>query len=39
VAYAALAELARKGRYPRKDLPKALRELGIDPDAPDPATA
>ncbi len=39
VAYRSLAELAQAGRYPKKDLPKALQELGLDPNKPDPATA
>jgi pyruvate dehydrogenase E1 component len=39
VAYAALYELSRKGGFPKKDLPKALAALGLDPDAPDPASA
>ena len=39
VAYAALWRLALAGTFPATELPQALRELGIDPDQPDPATA
>jgi pyruvate dehydrogenase E1 component len=38
-AYAALYQLAQKGKFPRKDLAKALKELNLDPEQPDPATA
>ncbi len=38
-AYAALWRLSLAGKFPKKELPKALKELGIDPDQPDPATA
>jgi pyruvate dehydrogenase E1 component len=38
-AYAALYQLARTGAFPRKDLGKAQKELGIDPEKIDPATA
>jgi pyruvate dehydrogenase E1 component len=38
-AYAALWRLALAGKYPKKDLAKAMKELGIDPNHPDPATA
>ncbi len=39
VAYAALWRLALAGRFPMEELPKALKELGLDPDQPDPAMA
>ena len=38
-AYAALWRLALAGKFPKKDLAKAMKELGIDPNQPDPATA
>jgi pyruvate dehydrogenase E1 component len=38
-AYAALWRLALAGKFPRKDLAKAMKELGVNPDQPDPATA
>ena len=38
VVYAALCELANRGEFPRKDLAGALKDLGIDTDAPDPWT-
>ncbi len=37
IAFAALTELSRKGKFDAKRLPAALKELGIDKDAPDPA--
>jgi pyruvate dehydrogenase E1 component len=39
IAAAALAGLARCGGYEPKAAAAALRELGLDPDAPDPLTA
>jgi len=39
MALAALTELARTGRWDATRLPQAIRELGLDPEAPDPATA
>jgi len=39
VAYAALAELAAAGQFDPDKLPKALDDLGLDPEAPDPAYA
>ncbi len=38
-AYAALYQLARAGKFPKKDLAKAQKDLGIDPNKLDPATA
>jgi pyruvate dehydrogenase E1 component len=38
-AYAALYQLARAGKFPRKDLPKALKTLELDPGKVDPSTA
>jgi pyruvate dehydrogenase E1 component len=38
-AYAALWRLALAGKFPKKDLAKAMKELGVNPDQPDPATA
>ncbi|MCA9245195.1 MAG: pyruvate dehydrogenase (acetyl-transferring), homodimeric type, partial [Phycisphaerales bacterium] len=38
IAYNALVELAQVGRFESDKLKIALDELGIDPDAPDPAT-
>ncbi|MEP0846784.1 MAG: hypothetical protein HRF50_08180 [Phycisphaerae bacterium] len=39
VAYAALWELSKRSQFDRKKLPAAMQELGIDPEAPDPAFA
>jgi pyruvate dehydrogenase E1 component len=39
VAYRSLVELARAGSYPKSDLPRALKELGLHADRPDPSTA
>jgi pyruvate dehydrogenase E1 component len=39
VAYAALYQLARTGKLPRKELGKAMKELGIDPEQADPMNA
>ena len=39
VALAALAELAKLGRFDARALPQAIEQLGLDPAAPDPATA
>ncbi|MGD8453718.1 MAG: pyruvate dehydrogenase (acetyl-transferring), homodimeric type [Phycisphaerae bacterium] len=39
IAYAALYELARRGAYPAERLGAALGELGLDPEAVDPARA
>jgi pyruvate dehydrogenase E1 component len=36
VAAAALSGLARTGRIPAVDAVAAMRELGVDPDSPDP---
>ncbi len=36
IALAALAELAREGKYPRVKLPAAIKTLGLDPDKPYP---
>ena len=36
IALAALAELAREGKYPREKLPAAIKTLGLDPDKPYP---
>jgi pyruvate dehydrogenase E1 component len=38
-AYAALWRLSLAGKFPKKDLAKAMKDLGIDPAQPDPATA
>ncbi|MGE3181118.1 MAG: pyruvate dehydrogenase (acetyl-transferring), homodimeric type [Phycisphaerae bacterium] len=38
-AYAALFELAKREEFDRKKLPEALKKLGLDPEAIDPATA
>jgi pyruvate dehydrogenase E1 component len=38
MAYAALYELARVGKFDGEKLPDAIQTLGIDPEAPDPAT-
>jgi hypothetical protein len=37
IASAALSSLARAGQFDVVQAAKALRELGISPDAPDPA--
>ncbi len=39
IAAAALAGLARTGDYDAKAAAAAIRELGVDPDAPDPLDA
>jgi pyruvate dehydrogenase E1 component len=39
IAAAALSRLARWGRYDAKRATKAIRELGLDPECVDPATA
>jgi pyruvate dehydrogenase E1 component len=38
-AYAALYQLAKTGGFPRKNLAKALKELGLDPNKVDPSLA
>jgi len=38
-AWAALVQLARAGKFPKKDLAKAQKELGIDPNKVDPSFA
>jgi pyruvate dehydrogenase E1 component len=38
-AYAALYQLAKAGKFPRKDLAKSLKDLGLDPNKVDPSTA
>jgi pyruvate dehydrogenase E1 component len=38
-ALAALGELARQGAFPKEKLATAVRELGLDPEKPNPATA
>jgi pyruvate dehydrogenase E1 component len=37
IAAAALAALAREGRFDARRAAEAIRELGLDPEAPDPA--
>ena len=39
VALATLTALARTGQFDEQELPRAAEELGIDPEAPNPATA
>jgi pyruvate dehydrogenase E1 component len=39
IALAALTELSRQGKFDATRLGSALRELGIDPDVPDPAVS
>jgi pyruvate dehydrogenase E1 component len=39
IAVAALAELARRGALPVDSVTRAIAELGVDPEAADPATA
>jgi pyruvate dehydrogenase E1 component len=39
IALAALTQLAKQGNYSPAKLATAIRELGIDPDKPNPATA
>ncbi len=39
VAYSTLVALAKEGRFDVKKLPQALKDLGIDPEKVDPATA
>ena len=36
IALAAVAELARAGRYPQAKLPAAIKDLGLDPNKPNP---
>jgi pyruvate dehydrogenase E1 component len=36
VALAALAELARQGKYPTEKLAAAIKTLGLDPNKPNP---
>ncbi|HLY08630.1 MAG TPA: pyruvate dehydrogenase (acetyl-transferring), homodimeric type [Planctomycetota bacterium] len=38
-SWAALVQLARSGKFPKKDLAKAQKELGIDPNKVDPSFA
>jgi pyruvate dehydrogenase E1 component len=38
IALAALADLARLGKFPKDKLAAAVRELGLDPDSPNPVT-
>ncbi len=38
LALAALSELARQGKYPGSKLSAAIRQLGLDPEKPNPAT-
>jgi pyruvate dehydrogenase E1 component len=38
-AYAALYQLSKAGKLPKKDLARAAKELGIDPNKIDPSTA
>jgi pyruvate dehydrogenase E1 component len=38
-AWAALVQLARAGKFPKKDLAKAQKDLGIDPNKVDPSFA
>jgi pyruvate dehydrogenase E1 component len=39
VAYTALCEMVRVGKFKANILPKALEKLGLDPEAPDPVYA
>jgi len=39
IALAALGELARKGSYPKEKLAAAIKQLGVDPEKPNPATS
>ncbi len=39
IALAALRELARRGRFDRSKLTKAMTDLKLDPDKPDPSYA
>ncbi len=39
VAYSTLVALSKEGKFDVKKLPQALKDLGIDPDKVDPATA
>ena len=39
VAYTTLVALSREGQFDAKKLPQALKDLGIDPNKVDPATA
>jgi len=39
VALAALTALARRGEFDANRIPQAINDLGLDPDAPNPATA
>jgi pyruvate dehydrogenase complex dehydrogenase (E1) component len=36
IALAALTALAQQGKFPQKELPKAIQKLGLDPDHPNP---
>jgi pyruvate dehydrogenase E1 component len=38
-AWASLVQLARSGKFPKKDLARAQKELGIDPNKVDPSIA
>jgi pyruvate dehydrogenase E1 component len=38
-AFASLYQLSKAGKFPKKDLAKAIKELGIDPAKVDPSTA
>jgi pyruvate dehydrogenase E1 component len=38
-AWSALVQLSRAGKFPKKDLAKAQKDLGIDPDKVDPSIA
>jgi pyruvate dehydrogenase E1 component len=39
IALAALTALARAGKFDAQKLPGAIKDLGVDPEAPNPATA
>jgi pyruvate dehydrogenase E1 component len=39
IALSALVELSKQGKYPKNKLSAAIRDLGIDPQSPNPATA
>jgi len=39
IAAAALSRLARQGKFDKRKIKKAFADLGIDPEAPNPATA
>jgi pyruvate dehydrogenase E1 component len=38
IALAALVELAAEDQYPPSKLPAAIKQLGLDPDKPNPVT-